>query len=203
MNIRVNLIPAAIARKATERRQRRAAAGALVALVALMGAGQVVQLGRVSAAQDALAVEQDTLTVLQASQRELGEFAELDTRRNQTNETVQTLLGGQIGMAGILQDLAAVLPADAALTELSVLADPTELGSVGTITASAVSLQGHAPGVERVLINLEKVAAFRDLYVASSALDDAVGLTTFRFDFRLGVEVLSGRYLGGIPEVLR
>ena len=203
MNIRVNLIPAEIAQLATAKRQRRATAGAFVGLLAVLASAHLVQLGRVSASQDSLAVEEDRLAVLQSEQRALGEFATLDTRRSQLDQTIQTLLGGQVGMAGILQDLASVLPADAALSELSVFAELSEDGYLGTVSAAAESLQGHAPGVERVLINMDKVAAFNELYVASSSTDEPTGITAFRFDFRLGGEVLSGRYLFGIPEVLR
>lgn len=201
-DIRVNLVPKEIARKAKARRQRVALAGAGVVVLALLGAGVVLQESRVATAQDALDVERARLGELEAEAAALTEFAELDGERAALEETIAAALGGQVEVSGILQDIAAVMPADAALVSLSVSTTVVREGAVGAVQATGQSTNGHAPGLERLLISFDKVDAFEDLYFGSSNVteDDVID---FDFDFVLGPEVLSGRYLGGIPEALR
>ena len=202
-DIRVNLVPKAIARKARARRQRGIVAAGGVVVLALLGAGVVLQDQRVAAANEELEIERAELSQLQAEQRSLDEFATLEAQREELTATIATILGGQATVSGVLQDVAAVMPPDSALLDLAVNLDEVPEGSTfGSVSATAQSLRGHAPGVERVLISFEKVNAFHGLYLGSSS-DPGEGVADFDFEFLLGPEVLSGRYVDGLPEVLR
>lgn len=201
-DIRVNLVPKEIARKARARRQRVGVAGLGLALLAALGAGVVVQDARVATAQEEVDEEQARLAALTAEERALQEFAVLDGERAALVVTIASALGGQVEVAGVLQDVAAVLPADTALEALSVNTTVQREGALGAVQATGQTTNGHAPGLERLLISLEKVDAFHDLYFGSSrAAED--GVVDFDLDFVLGPEVLSGRYVDGIPEALR
>jgi hypothetical protein len=69
------------------------------------------------------------------------------------------------------------------------------------------SLESHAPGVERFLISLDKVASFVDLHVSpprsrATRRTPTTGPSP-SVDGQIGPEVLTGRYDDGLPEELR
>jgi hypothetical protein len=129
---------------------------------------------------------------------------------------LSTTLADEVSMAGLLQDVASVIPSDTQLDGMEVsLGAPTaapevegqvgvQPGAIGTLNLTGKTLEAHAPGVERFLLELEKVAGFRDLYVNSSALDDPdERVATYSIDAAVGPEALTGRYWTGLPEELR
>ncbi len=100
---------------------------------------------------------------------------------------------------GEIHHLAAVMPSDTSISTLSVSVSP---GGIGNVTSAGQSLLGHAPGLERLLISLDKVASFQNVFFASSSLDET-GMSTFSFNFELTPLILTGRYADGLPEVMR
>jgi hypothetical protein len=62
------------------------------------------------------------------------------------------------------------------------------------------SLNNHAPGLERLLIEFEKVNGFHDLFFTSSILEEPSTRTRPSRSRRSSAEVLTGRYLDGVPE---
>ncbi|MDQ4131406.1 MAG: hypothetical protein M3133_10550 [Actinomycetota bacterium] len=220
MAARVDLLPT----EAAERERRRRAVGALVAaglvfLAVLVGL-YFVQLARVNEAEEDLRVAEEERNRLQGEVRELQEYADLDARRERAVNAVKTALATDVSFAGVLQDVAAVMPNDAALTSLSIsmrttpgmqqqpAAEEQRLGEVsgpsfGTISGTGETVRGHAPGVERFLLEFDKIASFFNVFVTSSADDVDVPVTVFNFEADLGAEVFTGRYLEGLPEELR
>jgi hypothetical protein len=83
-------------------------------------------------------------------------------------------------------------------------ADGTESASLGTLSAVGKSLNNHAPGLEQLLLELDKVSAFHDLFFTSSILEEPSDpYPTFTVEAQLGPEILTGRYFDGVPEGLR
>lgn len=211
MSVRVNLLPREVEERNKASRQRAALAAAGVGFLALLVALYIFQLGRVSAAEDVLAAEEARLAELNAELATLQEFQELEARAAAADSTMQTLLGGEASFAGVLQDLAAVMPTDADLAALAIVMaeapEAPQLGGTrqvyGTLTASGRTIRGHAPGLERLLLELDKVAAFDNVYFSSSSLDEEGGFALFSLDLDLGAEVLTRRYVNGLPEELR
>lgn len=210
MSVRVNLLPQSIAERQAASRQRGALALGGVALLAALGAVTLWQDGRISEAEDRREDQQAVLVALQADEAQLSEFADLQRRTAEADELIQQALGLEASMAGILQDIAAVMPSDAQLDSLTITLAPdvptpgVETTAVGTFQAVGRSLNDHAPGLERLLLELDKVAAFHDLFFTSSVLQDPEEpYPTFSVESQLGPEVLTGRYQGGIPEGLR
>lgn len=210
MSIRVDLLPEDIERRERARRNRALLALAGLVFVAILGGLYFLQVSRVNDAQERLEQAQRDRDDLQAEVNELSEFADLGQRLEQSNQLLTTTMGGEASFAGILQDAAAVMPNDAALTTLSVTlaegeAQPAEVGEAqptfGQITGSGETLEGHAPGVERFLLAFEKVAAFFNIFLSNSTIDEE-GIATFQFEFDLGPEILTGRYDDGLPEAL-
>lgn len=210
MSVRVNLLPRETSARQAASRQRLIAAAAIVLLLILLAAVHLFQLGRVDSARTELAAEEERVTELQDEVASLREYEELRQQQAETQETLQTTLGGETGLAGILQNVAAVMPTDAQMDSLSITLgeegqDPvTGAPTVGTMSATGKTLTSHAPGVERLLLSLEKVASFVDLFVNSSSLQEAdEEVTTFTVESQIGSEVLTGRYQAGLPEELR
>lgn len=208
---RVNLLP----REAEEREAgRRAMAGLLIVgliFVAILVGLFFFQNSRVNDANNRLAEAEAERDRLQAEQRELDRYADLEQRRQASVETLQLAMGTEASIAGIMQDVAAVMPNDSALTTLSVTLaagaqapENFDFGgpSFGQVTGAGETLRGHAPGVERFVIEFDKVAAFFNVFVSSSNLDED-GIATFSFQSDLGPEVFTARYLDGLPEGLR
>ena len=210
MSVRVNLLPRETHAKQAATRQRLLLAGAGVLLLVLLAGVHLFQLSRVDSARAELAEEEARAAELQDEVAALAEFDDLQERRRQAHETIAVTLGGEMGLAGILQDLAAVMPADAQLDSLNVSLGTeshdatTGRATVGTFSATGKTLTSHAPGVERLVLALDKVAPFVDIFVNSSSLDEAgEDVATYSVEGQIGPEVLTGRYRDGLPEELR
>jgi hypothetical protein len=210
MSVRVNLLPQEqTARQAAARQRNGVIAGGLT-VVALLGVVTLWQDGRVTDAEDRLAGEQTILATLQGEEAELGEFASLESRVSESNEQIVQAMGTEVSVAGVLQDIAAVMPSDAQLESLTLSMNPdapipgSESTSLGTLVAVGKSLNNHAPGLEQLLLEFDKVNAFHDLFFTSSILEEPTDpYPTFTVEAQLGPEILTGRYFDGVPEGLR
>lgn len=207
MSVRVNLLPAEVDARVRASRARAGAAVAGVGVLALLGAVYVWENSRVNDVKAELAAEEEVLAALQAEVQEFADYAELDRRAGDSAEILASALAGDVSFAGLLQDVAAVTPEDVEYESMTVtLGEPVaSLGDVrpafGELTLVGAALD-HAPGVERLLIELDKVAAFGDLFFATG-FDDEFGDITFTVTADLGPEVFTNRYLNGLPEALR
>jgi Tfp pilus assembly protein PilN len=225
MSVKVNLLPREIDEK-NRRTRQFAAVGAGFALLLVALAGVWFWQGtRIDDAEVALAAEEAVLAELTGEQAELAEFAELEIRRDAAQTVLASTLGDDASLAGVMQDLAAVLPTDVEL-ETMTLTLPDEpvvsLGDVtpalGTLSITGITRDGHAPGLERILLELGKLTTFSDVFFSNSTLevdevDESADSTTttaavddvvrFSLEVDLGSQILTGRYSDGIPEVLR
>ena len=207
MSVRVNLLPEATKQRDHASNQRSIAALAGVTLLAGLGGVFLWASSQVDQAETQLASEQALSTQLRGEEAELVAFRELADRRDASVLTIGAAMADEVSLAGILQDLAAVMPTDTQLENLTVGLSPTgdaPARTVGTMNMSGKTLTSHAPGVERVLIQLDKIATFDDLYVTSSSLDDVEGqVATFALDGQISREARTERYVDGLPEVAR
>ena len=211
MSVRVNLLPEATKQRDQQTRQRALAGLASVLLLLVLGGVYLWSAGEVRSAEDELAAEQDRTAQLRAEQAELVAFRDLATRSETAEETLIAALAGEVSLAGLLQDLAAVLPEDAQMDTLGLTitpsAEPGEGQGVraGSMTISGRTLTAHAPGVERVLLSLDKIATLDDLFMTSSTLDEETteGVAAFTVDGQIRIDARTERYAEGLPEALR
>jgi Tfp pilus assembly protein PilN len=211
MSPRVNLLPGEVEARNRASRQRVGLGIGAVLLIAVLVVAYLFQAGRVNDVEEQLAAEQQELAALEADLATLREFDELERRTTEAQSLLTAALGLEASLAGVLQDLAAVMPTDADLLTLTLsVAAPGEVPPLGadrvgygTLAASGRTTRGHAPGLERLLLDLEKPAAFGDVYFGSSVLDEEQGFATFTVEVALGREILTGRYATGLPEELR
>jgi Tfp pilus assembly protein PilN len=212
--VRVNLLPDTDRRRAQAGRQNVAIVAGFVVLLGAVGAGWWLANSQVTQAQAELAAEEGVLADLRAERARLGEFEELDTLIQRTDNDLAATLGSEVTMAGLLQDLAAVMPADVELTRLAITLSPAaeaslgdERDPIGLASLTGRSIQGHAPGVERLLLALDKLGALDDLFMSNSTVEAQEVLSAevvqFTVEADLGPEARTGRYAAGIPEVLR
>ena len=207
MSVRINLLPEATKQRDRAAQQRSLAALAGVALLAGLGGVHLWQSSQVNQAEDELLAAQAVSSELRGDQAELVAFEELADRHDRSGEVLTTALSGEVSVAGVLQDLALVIPADTQLdsfaVNIPVVPDPAS-SAVGTLTLTGKTLTAHAPGVERLLLSLDKVAGFRESYLNSSTLDENEDrIATFSLDTQIGPEAETRRYADGLPEVLR
>ena len=202
-DVRVNLLPGEERQRQSANRERAMAGVAVGALIIVLGGVWFWKNSQVGDARDRLDEEQAATQALQAEVAELNEYAAIQTELLDADSNIAAVMGGEVGVAGILQDLAVVMPSGVELESLSMTATPDdELITIGQLVLNGRTIDRHAPGLERVLIELDKVAAFRAPYFGSAAVDNDEAVA-FDVSVQLGTEVLTGRYEDGIPEVLR
>ena len=212
MTARVNLLPQASRERSQQAAQRVVAVLALAVVVAVLGGLYWWKVTEVRDAEERLAAAEQTTAELRAEEAELEEFAALERRLQEADEVVAAAMAGEVSIAGFLQDLAMVMPNDAQLDTLSFTVEPLDEDddlNVATFTATGQSLRSHAPGVERLLLELEKVANFHDIFLTTSILQDIEDIpgdddiTTYSLQGRLNAGAQTGRYAEGLPEEMR
>lgn len=214
MSVKVNLLPSDRAEREAAGRARGYIGLGFVALAGGLGVLYFLGTQNVTAAEGRVAAEQDTLTALQADLAGLEEFDALSVRASDANEVIQAAMGGEVSYAGILQDVAAVMPPSADLESLTISTGQVinrDLGdtrqAIGRLAMGGRSIEGHAPGLERFLLEFDKIAGFSDAFFTSSIRGEVEGLTLDIIDFDveldLGPDTLTARYVDGLPEVLR
>lgn len=202
MTARVNLLPGTVAESNAATRQRVSAG--LIVLVVLIGLGVAwfLQQSTLRDAEDELVEAEADLAMAQQEVAELAEFADLETRLARADGLLTGAMADEVTLAGVLQDVALVIPTEGAITSLSVNLDDGEGAHVGSFTANAEVLDSHAPGVERFLLQLERAVGFRSVYPGGSTIDED-DIATFTVSVQLGPEYRTERYRDGLPEVIR
>jgi Tfp pilus assembly protein PilN len=207
MSVRVNLLPEATKQRGRANQQRLMALGAAGLLLLVLGGTWWWAANQVSQAEDRLAAEQSVTAGLRAEEAELIAFRDLADRREQAVETLIASMADEVSLAGVLQDLAAVMPEDAQMDTLAVNLQgvPERTDVIGNLVITGQTLTSHAPGVERMLLALEKVATFGELFLNSSTLeeDQVDPVATFSLEGAVRAEARTDRYVDGLPGDLR
>jgi hypothetical protein len=204
MSARVNLLPEETRRRAMAVRRQGIAVAMLVLLVAVLVSSHLLHLATLRDARAQLSAAEAARALAQQDVASLSAFADLNARLEDARTVIAETLGSQVTLAGILQDVALVLPHDADVNALSVslTADPGgDLEPVGTLGISGETSAGISPGIERLLLALEKVSGFRDVHVSNATVDDE-GYASYSIQLRLGPEHRTARYRDGVPGSL-
>lgn len=214
MSVRVNLLPEAT--KAKDRAAQQRGIALLCALLLLILLGGVWFWGerQISTAEQELADEEARTAELRSDRAELVGFEELAERRERADAALSGAMSHEVSLAGILQDLAAVTPPDAQFNSLTVQLAPApepdaaeELEPAGTVNIAGQTLTSHAPGVERLLLSLDKISTLEEPYLNSSSLDADEDvdedIVSFSVDATITSQARTGRYEDGLSEELR
>lgn len=206
MSVRINLLPRATRESARGAKQRLIAGGAVLALLLVLAVATLLQRMTLSQAEDDLASAQEELADARAAVAALADYAELERRLEEDREVVVTALSSQVTLAGILQDIALIMPPGIDLGTLTInLVTPQTdeddpLETVGLLSASGESVEEIAPGIERLLRRIEQVAGFREPFLSSASKDDE-DIVSYNLEIELGPEHLTLRYVDPLPEV--
>lgn len=209
MSARVNLLPREVEERNRARRERVALGIGALVLVGLLALAYVWKLGQVGDARAELEDAEAQVAELEAELSTLQEFEDLERRTVQAEALLEAALGDEVTMAGALQDLAAVVPTDTELDNVTItIGEPAiQLGAqrvpIGSLTSTGATVGDHAPGLERLLIQLGKVAAFNNVFFTQATADEATGAVSFTIEVDLGQELFTRRYTDGLPEELR
>ena len=203
MSVRVNLLPEATKQRDRVARQQAGLVGAMVALVAVVGGVHLVQVRTLDTAELELATAEQQLAVAESERDDLAAYSDLDQRLTSSKDRLTAAMADEVSLAGLLQDVAMVTPSDTGLENLSlVMTPPTpELPSetIGTMNVTGKTTVGHAPGVERVLLQYGKMSTFQEAFFNSSTVDED-GVSTFNVDIGVLPTAKTGRYADGLPE---
>lgn len=208
MSVRVNLLPSEVRERGRANRARIGAVIAGVVLLVVLAGMTLLQRSSIGDAEDQLASIQAENEQLNAEIVALQPFADLEARANSVVEVVEVALSGERSLAAVLQDLSAVLPPNSQIDGLVVALSeeaqaPASGGDrvvYGTLSANGRVIDGVAPGVERLIIDLDRVAAFDNAYVTTSTVDED-GIVSFTLEVELGSETLTRRYVVTDAEV--
>ena len=209
MSVRVNLLPQATREQVRSARRRTGIMVAGLVLLAALGAFHLWGERQLGAERAQLAAQEQATTALRGEVAELAEYQGLEQQRDQSVLWLQSVFASEYSMADVLQDVATVVPDDTQIDNLTI----TTLQSDGTVPSVTTSLAefnatgqtvaSHAPGVERLLLEFGRVAAFRDLAFSSASANEDGDATTYTVAGRIGPIARTGRYDTGLPEALR
>ena len=217
MSVRVNLLPEKTRQREQAGRSTVVIVLFFVLLLGALGGLYWFQTERIAEREVELASERDRLAQLDAELAELAEYEQLEARAQRVDGLIVSSLGNEASLAGVLQDLSAVLPQSAWVESfgITVQDEPSfvlgaERSAVGRLTATVVDLRSHSPGLEQLLLDLERMATFSNAFFTNAtlleeeALDGATGdEVRFNLEMDLGAEARTERYRDGLPEELR
>ncbi len=200
MTARVNLLPDTTRREGRQSSQRVLALLIVVVVLAGLALATFWQRGVLHDAEDEFADAQAELAAARAEVAELNLPAELEAREEQDQELISLALSDQVSLAGILQDIAMVIPTGSDIASLNVnFVEDGDGRSVGVLAASGESVDDLAPGIERLILQFERAVGFRDVFVTSTSVDEE-DVTSYSLELNLGPEHRTERYVEGLPE---
>jgi Tfp pilus assembly protein PilN len=165
----VNLLPPELLERQALKRRTRLVIAAGSVVLALIAAFYVMQMLRLSSANDELAAQQSRNAQLETQIAQLNQFAELQAELAAKEELLTTVLANEFSWSSALLDVSHVIPDDAALS--SFVGDitvptgapagvPTDVVGVNPDVVGTITFQGTALDIRTVALwlnQLEKV----------------------------------------------
>lgn len=203
---RVNLLPPEIAEERRLRRTQGVLALAFVGVLGAVAGGYLLAAASAAQAEDELAAEQATTTVLQAEQAEYAEVPRVLAQVESAQNARSTAMASDVLWYRYLNDLALTYPENVWLKDMNatVAASPAALPAVagatttqpgiGTLTFTGNSLQ-HSD-VAAWLDVLAGTEGFQDATFTNSTRTqiDETDVVEFTSQVNLGADALSHRY---------
>ncbi len=195
----IDLLPPELAAARARQRNVIAQLSLSVLLVLTMLVFFASESNRLVATERERDIEQAEVNRLRGEESGLFEFGQLEQNLSTNVQVLQGALAREIGAAGVLQDLAAVLPTNAGLDRLTF--DTQSPDEPAFLVITGETRAGFAPGIERLMIGLDKVASFMTPKLTSSVIDDEY--TIFEIKVTIDEGAYTGRYRLGLPGELR
>lgn len=214
MSARVNLLPREIEQRARARRTASWTVAGVAVFAALLGLLYIAKLGDLNEAREERAAVEATVAERRATLASLEKFARLDREVTARSQLLAAAMATEISWARVLNDLALTFPPSSSLVTLDATAEgAVEAGlaaeaapnpnskSIAAVTFDGYSVEGVAPGVERVLLKFGDVQMFFNPYLSTAAEDERgqTRVTTFTGTLQMNEEARTGRYAQGLP----
>jgi hypothetical protein len=126
MSVRVNLLPEATKARGRATQQRFIGLGAAVLLLLVLAGVWFWAVQQRTNAEERLADEQAETAALRSERGELVDFEDLAQRREEADEVIVDALSDEVSVAGVLQDVAAVMPDDSQIDAMTITLVPPE-----------------------------------------------------------------------------
>lgn len=212
----VNLIPGDVARETLVRRRAVIAVLGVLALWAVLGTVQWLQLRAVEddvAERDVVA---QRVALLQGQVDSLAVFQRMADDVSAGNAVLASAMGNEVSWAQLLIDLSRGVPDDASFTDISgQLVDPapgsrtadvfvrTDAADIGFFTVNGYTTDLFTPGVQELLRRFGAIDGFFQEYLSNATIGEVEGVavTTFNAEVRLDDSARTGRYTEGLPGV--
>ena len=195
----IDLLPPEIAEGRERKRNLMAIAAMGMVLLLTLMVFFASESNRLVAAEQQRDVEEAEVSRLRGEEGALFEFGALEQGLAANVQVLQAALAAEIGTAAVLQDLAAVLPTDAGLDRLTFTTETPN--GIATLVLAGESRAGIAPGIERLMIALDKVSSFTSPTLTSSIVD--LDYTIFEIRLVIDEGAYTRRYVTGVPGELR
>lgn len=213
----VNLIPGDVQRSSLVRRRAVIAVFGVVALWAVLGTVQWLQLRTVD---DRLVVRDDAaqrVALLQGQVDSLAVFQQMADDVTAGNAVLAEAMGREVSWAELLIDLSRGVPDDASFTDITgLIVDPppgraassdvfvaNEAPDIGVFTVNGYTTDLFTPGVQELLRRFGAIDGFFQEYLSNATIGEVSGVdvTTFAAEVRLDETARTGRYAQGLPAV--
>lgn len=210
----VNLIPGDVRRTSQLRSRAVVALVAVLALWAILGAVQWLQLRTVEdrvAERDGVA---QRVALLQGQVDSLAVFQRMADDVSAGNAVLASAMGNEVSWAQLLLDLSRGVPDDASFTAIDgqlvdlVEGAPrddvfvhTDATDVGFFVVDGYSTDLFTPGVQELLRRFGAIDGFFQEYLSNAIIAEVEGVdvTTFNAEVRLDDSARTGRYANGLP----
>lgn len=208
--VSVNLLPRELIERARARRITQYTIGGVLLFVAVLGGAYFLRLSAVWRAEDAREEASTEVARLETELDQLDEYRKLVDQMENRSTLLATAMGNEIAFSTVLNNLSLVFPANASLTSLTFTtadAVPPAEGQIsfGEAVAggqfSGYSIERYAPGVETVLLDLDRTPAFFNAFVTTAGKEKLAEteVTNFAGKVSLDSDAYTGRYAEGLP----
>lgn len=179
---------------------------------AVLAAGYALRLAEVARAEETRDEAQAEVAALESELARLDEYAKLAERLDNRNTLLASAMEKEIAFSHVLNDLSLAFPANASLQTLTITATQDadlaaqtgeiDFGqSVASAEFSGYSVERYAPGVETVLLDVDRTPAFFNPFLTTASRSEIgeTEVTNFNGSVLLDSDAYTGRYAEGVP----
>lgn len=206
----VNLLPPELAEQALERRITQYTIAGVLVFLCILGLAYFLRLHAVARAEDAREEAQVEVARLESELAELDEYRQLVELMENRSTLLASAMEKEISYSEVLNNLSLAFPANASLLTLTIaVAEPVapaagqiDFGEfIATGEFSGYSIERYAPGVEAVLLDIDRTPSFFNAFVTTAAKEQLAEteVTNFNGTVSLDSGAYTGRYADGLP----
>jgi len=210
--VSVNLLPRELIERARARRVTQYTIGGVLLFIVILGFAYFLRMNQVWGAEQARDEASFQVTRLESELEQLREYRTLADLIENRSSLLASAMEKDISFSTMLNNLSLVFPANASLTTLTfTAADPLQPVEEGGITFgeavangqfTGYSIEGFAPGVKTVILDLDRTPDFFNAFVTTAAEQDLAGTQVTNFDGTVSLDsgAYTGRYADGLPR---